>query len=149
MEFSKPETNAGVFRAAVEKYIKSYNKTLNQQIKNILSGTTYTNINTRQKLLNRLAQQTSQAAKNARNIGIHQPQLNQTNRNIKVLLNGLKAKFDPDNIQTNLHIKANLGAYNKNKVNQILKNNYNTTNASFTKEIRRVLGIGPLINVSE
>lgn len=159
--FSQPGSNTQVFKAALENYIKSYNKTLNQQVKNILSGTTYTNVNTRQKLLNRLAQQTSRAAENAKRVGMPQPQLNQKNREIKVLLSGLRGIFttsSPENIQWNLRIKSNLNRYNKNKVNQILRNNYNTTNPVFTREIRRVLNIAtaapplppkPLFSVSE
>ena len=145
--FSQPGANAGVFRQAVEQYIRSYNKTVNQQVKNILSGTTYTNVNTRQKLLNRLAQQTSQAAKNARNIGMPLPQLNQKSREIKLLLNGLVKNFtpnSPNNIKWNTQVWSNLGnqrRYNKGKVNQILRNNYNASNPAFTKEIRQVLGI--------
>jgi hypothetical protein len=146
MNYVKGAKNEDAFRRVVQIYIQKFNTNVNAKIKSILAGTKYSNINTQQKLLQRLALQTSQVAENAKRVGMPQPQLNQTTKSIKVLLNGLKGTLKPDNIQSNIRIKANLGTYNKNKVNQILKNNYNSTNAAFTKEIRRVLNISSNAN---
>lgn len=142
--FSRQGADQQVFRTAVKKYIETYNKTVNQQIKNILSGTNYQNINTRQKLLNRLAQQTSQAVKNATQVGVSNNQLVIINRNITALLKMYKQNFNNSKgnptTMWNASVRSTLNPYNKTNINKILRSNY-ARNDAFTKEVRRVLGI--------
>ena len=163
--FSK-NGKSDVFKQAVEKYLKQFNKTVNQKVQNILANTSYhQNIKTKLNLLKRLAAQTSTVAQRAQAVGAPSPLINNLNRRIGALLLSYKTEYNnKKSINSNLasRIKTNItSSNNKNRLIKTLNLSYtDPANAKFVKNIKNILRIPvsspappplppkPLINIS-
>jgi hypothetical protein len=140
--FSK-NGNSAVFKQAVEKYLKQFNKTVNQKVQNILIGTTFGSIKNRKTLLNRLAAQTAVVAQRAAAAGAPNPSTENTNRRIRAILASYKEQYNRERGMT-FHLEKNIQFsagknFNKNRLGQILNSNY--TNKNFVRNVKSVLGL--------
>jgi hypothetical protein len=156
--FSQPGSNTQAFKAALEKYLKQYNKTINQQVQNILIGTTFGNIKNRKTLLNRLAARTAVVAQRAAAAGAPSPSTENMNKRIRSILASYKEQYNRERgmtfpLRTNIQFSADKN-FNKNRLGQILNSNYK--NKNFVRNVKSVLGLlvapplppKPLVNMS-